>query len=183
MIKILKKMHLFGMYRIVCIFLINHIFVGTRKISCNAKRYLMNAIGNCVGKDTIIVGPIHITGICSIGENCWINRDFTVHGNGHVYIGDNCDIAPEVVCLTGGHVIGNAERRAGPGETYTIRVGNGCWIGARATLLGNIVLKDSSVVAACALVNHDVPQNAVVGGVPAKIIRRLDNEDAKSSEE
>ena len=60
---------------------------------------------------------------------------------------------------------------------------NGCWIGARATLLGNIVLKDSSVVAACALVNHDVPQNAVVGGVPAKIIRRLDNEDAKSSEE
>lgn len=183
MIKILKKIHLFGTYRTVCIFLINHVFVGTRKLSCLVKRHLMIAIGNSVGKDTTIVGPIHIMGSCSIGKNCWINRDFTIHGNGHVDIGDNCDIAPEVEFLTGGHSIGSTERRAGQGEAYMIRVGNGCWIGARATLLGNIILQNGSVVAACACVNRDVPMNVVVGGVPAKIIRRLDDEDINSSKE
>lgn len=183
MVKTLKKLHLYGLFKKVCFFLINHIFVGTKALACSAKRFLMKATGNPVGKGTTIVGPITVLGTCDIGENCWINRGFVVHGNGHVKIGNNCDIAPEVEFLTGGHKIGDADRRAGKGEVYKIIVGNGCWIGARSTLLGNITVNDGSVVASCACVNHNVPENTLVGGVPAKIIRRLDNEDTKSSEE
>ena len=183
MIKIIKKLHLYGLYKKLCFFLINHVFVGTKPLPCAAKRSLMNAVGNAVGSGTTIVGPIAVFGTISIGNNCWINRGFVVHGNGHVSIGDNCDIAPEVAFLTGGHVIGNHLRRAGCGETYHITVGNGCWIGARSTLLGNITLEDGSVVAACACVNGNVSKNTVVGGVPARIIRRLDDEeDTESSE-
>ena len=182
MIKIVKKLHLYGFYKKVCFFLINHIFIGTKPTSCAAKRSLMKAVGNAVGSGTTIVGPITVLGTVTIGENCWINRGFVVHGNGHVDIGDNCDIAPEVAFLTGGHAIGDHSRRAGSGEVYRITVGSGCWIGARSTLLGNVTVGDGSVIAACACVNRDVPKDVVIGGVPAKIIRRLDNEDTESSE-
>ena len=183
MVKILKRLHLYGLFKKICFFLTNHIFVGTKALACSAKRCLMKAAGNPVGKGTTIVGPITVLGTCEIGENCWINRGFVVHGNGHVKIGNNCDIAPEVEFLTGGHQIGDVERRAGHGEIYSIRVGNGCWIGARSTLLVNINISDGSIVAACACVNRDVPKNVVVGGVPAKIVRRLDDEDIDSSKE
>ncbi|MBR0081779.1 MAG: transferase [Clostridia bacterium] len=182
MITIRKKLRLYGVHKKICFFLINHIFTGTKSFSCAAKRKLMQAVGNPVGKGTTIVGPITVLGTVSIGENCWINRGFTVHGNGHVSIGDNCDIAPNVTFLTGGHAIGDHARRAGAGETYRIQVGNGCWIGAGSTVLGNTTVEDGSVIAACACVNRDVPKDTLAGGVPAKIIRKLDDETVKPSE-
>ncbi len=135
------------------------------------------SVGHRVGIGTTIVSPVYIIGNVDIGDYCWINRGFTIHGNGLVKIGNNCDIAPEVSFLTGGHKIGAAERRAGDGEVYTITVGNGCWIGSRATILGDTAIGDSSVVACCACIIRDVPSNVLVGGVPARIIRRLEDED------
>lgn len=183
MIKFLKAIHLYGFYKRVCTFLINHVFVSMKPFSSNIKCSILRSVGHKIGKGTTIVSPVYIIGRVEIGDECWINRGFTVQGDGLVRIGSNCDIAPDVSFLTGGHQIGSSKRRAGAGEGYTINVGNGCWIGARSTLLGNITVNDGSVVAACACVNHNVPENTLVGGVPAKIIRRLDNEDTKSSKE
>ena len=152
-------------------FLINHVFVGTRFF--DVKRRLMRMAGFEVGKGSKIVGPLLCTGKLKIGQNSWIGRDLTIHGNGSVEIGDNCDVAPAVMFLTGGHVIGDSHRRAGQGEHYKIRVGNGCWIGARSTLGRNISVGDGALVAACACVMADVVENTLVGGVPAKMIREL----------
>lgn len=182
MIRLLKSIHLYGTYKGVCTFLINHVFTSMKPFSSNIKCAILRSVGHRIGKGTTIVSPVYIIGKVEIGDACWINRGFTVQGDGLVRIGDNCDIAPDVSFLTGGHQIGTSKRRAGTGEVYTITVGNGCWIGARSTLLGNIVVNDGSVVAACTCVNRDVPENVVVGGVPAKVIRRLDSEDFESSE-
>lgn len=130
------------------LFLINHVFVGTNLFACSAKRTLMKAVGFTVGAGTTIVGPIYIYGTIEIGRDCWINRNLTVHGNGFVKIGDNCDIAPDVCFLTGRHKIGKAVRRAGTGEIYSIRVGDGCWIGARPTVGRTVTIGDASAVAA-----------------------------------
>lgn len=173
MLKLLKKLRLYGSSKRIVFYLINHFLVGTGRWGSSVKRYLMLLIGMKVGKRTTIVGPIHIFGSVEIGEDCWINRNFTVHGNGHVIIGDQCDIGPEVSFLTGGHLISETGRRAGKGESYTIQVEKGCWIGSRATLLGNIVVHEYSVVGACALVIKNVTQNTLVGGVPAKTIKDL----------
>jgi len=62
-------------------------------------------------------------------------------------------------------------------------VGNGVWIGGRVTVVGNTTIGNSSVVAACACVVRDVEANTLVGGVPAKIIRRLENEPSNNSRE
>ena len=57
-----------------------------------------------------------------------------------------------------------------------IRIGRRVWIGASATVLPGVTIGDGAVVAAGAVVNRDVPENTVVGGVPARIIRHLSKE-------
>lgn len=73
-----------------------------------------------------------------------------------------------------GFQIGDGNRRAGPGVVNDIAVGDGTWICARSTVYNNIVIGNSCIVACCACVNKDVPDNSLVGGVPAKIIKVLE---------
>ena len=56
------------------------------------------------------------------------------------------------------------------------------WIGGRSTIVGNTIIGDSCVIAACACVVHDVEANVLVGGVPAKVIRRLDDDTSRPAE-
>ena len=131
-------------------------------------------MGFHVGEGTKIVGPIFCTAKLTIGKNCWIGKNFLCNGRGYVTIGDNCDIAPEVVFQTGGHEIGTPERRAGKGRVFAQRVGDGTWIGGRSTIVGETKIGKSCVIAGCACVTKDVPDNVLVGGVPAKIIKVFD---------
>lgn len=174
---LVSRMKLKTIRRILIEFAVNHILVGTKLFSL--KRKLLRSIGYQIGENTKVVGPLHNTGELHIGDNCWIGKNLTVHGNGTVEIGNNCDIAPDVTFLTGGHQLGNAERRAGSGETYHITVGNGVWIGARATILHHITIGDGAVIATCACVIRDVSDNTLVGGVPARIIKELEDGAAK----
>jgi maltose O-acetyltransferase len=137
------------------------------------KRHLLNSIGHTIGDGTKIVGPVFLSGTVIIGENCWIGRNFSVNGNGKVIIGHNCDIAPDVHFNTGGHAIGSHDRRAGDGEIYTQSIGNGSWIGARSTFVTEIAVGEGCMVAACACVASNVEADSLVGGVPAKLIRKL----------
>lgn len=82
-----------------------------------------------------------------------------VSGENQGYIGRSGD---EVANFHGaGHFI----RRADEVRNTEISVGNGCWIGARSTILGGLHVGDGSVVGACSLVNRDVKPNSLVGGV------------------
>lgn len=154
-------------------FLVNKVYCGTIKF--NRKRKLLNSIGYQIGEGTKIVGPVEISGKLIIGKNCWIGKNLKINGNGVVTIGNDCDIAPEVTFQTGGHFIGSSERRAGKGCIFNQVIGDGCWIGGRVTILNNTTIGNSCVVAGCACVTKDVEDNSLVGGVPAKIIRKLDD--------
>lgn len=164
-------MKFFTIKRLTVLFLVNHVLVGTRCFA--SKRRLLNAVGYTLGEGTRVVGPVFCTGKLIAGKDCWIGRNFTIHGNGTVSMGDNCDIAPDVTILTGGHRLGPPERRAGAGETYTVRIEDGCWIGARSTLVGSVTMGAGSVLAACGCAVKDLPPNTLWGGVPAREIRKL----------
>lgn len=159
--------------RILVTFLVNHVYAGTR--FWETKRKLLNSIGFEIGEGTKVVAPITCSGKLIAGENCWLGRDLKIQGNGTVIIGSNCDVAPEVTFLTGGHEIGDPDRRAGKGEIYTIHIEDGCWIGARSTFGRNTTVGRGSVIAACACVMKDVCENRLVGGVPAREIRKLND--------
>lgn len=171
---LVKIFHLRGLKKKINLFLINRVFVGVKAF--DIKRKLLNEIGYQIDTGTKVVGPIECYGKLKIGKHCWIGKNFTVNGNGSVVIGDNWDIGPEVTFQTGGHLIGDENRRAGVGLVFSQSVGNGVWIGGRSTVLNNTCIGNSSVIAGCACVTKDVEANVVVGGVPAKVIRRLDND-------
>lgn len=181
--RLMKWLHLRGAWRILVLFLVNRIFAGTSMRFFEIKRKLLNSCGFSIGSGTRVVGPIACTGSLTIGQNCWIGKHFCVNGNGTVRIGDRCDIAPEVTFQTGSHEIGTAERRAGKGIVSHQTVGNGVWIGGRVTIIGTTRIGDASVIAGCACVVRDVEANTLVGGVPAKMIRRLDDASAQAISE
>lgn len=168
-------------WRSLVISLVNNIFKGTHFFE--VKRFLLNSSGMKIGKGTKVVGPF-VVGNCAnieIGSDCWIGTGTRVYGDGRIIIGNNCDIAPDVAFLTGTHIVGTDVRRAGQGLNCSIVIEDGCWIGARSSIMGETHIECSSVVGACSFVNKNVPANCIVAGVPAKVIRRLRNENINSN--
>ena len=168
-------LHIEGIYRAYIMHLVNKRYAGsTNPSKCQKKRKLLIKLGYSIGEGTVVIGPIECTGKLTVGANCWIGKNFMINGNGSVVIGDNCDIGPEVTFQTGGHTIGSAERRAGQGLSFSQVVGDGTWIGGRATIMNNVSIGKGCVIAGCAAVVSDVEDNLLVGGVPAKAIKKLD---------
>ncbi len=112
----------------------------------------------------------------TIGENSHLQRRCTLYADWGepIHIGRNVWIGAETMLWTGSHHVGSAAQRCGTGLTRPIRIGDGCWLGARVTVLGGVETGAGSVVAAGALVNRSIPPNELWGGVPARLIRRLD---------
>ncbi len=139
------------------------------------KRFILKLANVNTASTTKVVGPLILGDAVNltVGEGTWLGMDFSVYGSGTCVIGDKCDIGPDVSVLAGSHDIGGTDRRAGEGRHYTIVIGNGVWIGGRSTLYEDIVVGDSSIIAAGAVVNKNVISNCIVGGVPAKVIRTL----------
>lgn len=162
--------------RHIALFLVNKVLSGTNPKYFSIKRKLLNSIGYNIGSYTKVVGPVICTGRLTIGKNCWIGTGLTIHGNGDVIIGNNVDIGPEVTFITGSHLIGKSEHRAGLGLKFAIEVGNGCWIGSKSILTNTITIGNGTVIAAGAVVCKDVSPNVLIGGVPAKTIKLLDDE-------
>ena len=153
-------------------FVVNHLCDGAYLFEL--KRKLLNAIGYSLGEGTKVVGPIYCTAKLITGSDCWLGRNFTIHGNGTVEMGDNCDIAKDVTFLTVRRGTDAQESGAGEVRNDSISVGEGCWIGAHATLGRNVTIGKGCMILADACVLKNMPEKTLIGGVPARIVRKLD---------
>ena len=143
------------------------------------KRFLWKRMGVSVGHGTRINSGAKVWGAgkMSVGEKCWIGMNLSVFvpAGAHVAIGSNVDIAPDVMIECGSHDIGGPDRRAGKEVAADVAIGSGTWIGCRVTLLGGAKLGQGTIVAAGAVVlPGDYLENALLAGVPAKVVRILD---------
>ena len=132
-------------------------------------------IERCEVRSPVFLSQAGLLHHIHIGPGTFINQGLRI-GVGdpaHVYIGANCAIGPFVQLETMGHELEWTKERGWGGEAKTIRIGNRCWLGARATILGGVTIGEGAVVAAGAVVTKDVPPYTVVGGVPAKFIRDI----------
>ena len=108
----------------------------------------------------------------TVGDRVFINAGCKFQDQGGIFIGDGALIGHGVVLATLNHDLDPEKRQQL--HPAPIRIGKRVWIGANATVLPGVTVGDDSVVAAGAVVNRDVPARTVVGGVPAKVIKKLD---------
>lgn len=107
----------------------------------------------------------------TVGRHVFINMGCTFQDQGGITISDGALIGHHVVLATLNHDL-NPSRRQNliPKPIY---IGKNVWVGANATILPGVTIGDGAVVAAGAVVSDNVPENTVVGGVPAKIIKYI----------
>ncbi|WP_435354675.1 sugar O-acetyltransferase [Emticicia sp. SJ17W-69] len=137
------------------------------------RELLSKIIGAEIDKTTTVFTPFHTNfgRYIKFGKNIFINHDCTFLDLGSITIEDDVMIAPKVSLITESHPTAPSERKALLLKPILIK--RNAWIGASATILPGVTIGENSVVAAGSVVTKDVPDNTVVAGIPAKIIKNL----------
>ncbi|MBV8391183.1 MAG: sugar O-acetyltransferase [Mucilaginibacter sp.] len=135
---------------------------------------LSEITGLQIDQSTTIFVPFHTNfgRHTRIGKNVFINHDCSFLDLGGITIEDDVQIGPKVSLITENHPLDPSNRKSL--DLKSILIKKNAWIGAGAIILPGITIGENSVVAAGAVVNKDVPDNTIVGGVPAKVIRNID---------
>jgi len=108
-----------------------------------------------------------------IGNNNYFNKNVMFDSCGVIEIGDYNLFGPDVYIADSNHTFGNQRSpKMLPMTRGFVRIGNHCWIGAKAVILKDVELGDYCVIAAGAVVTKSYPSGSVVAGVPAKVINR-----------
>jgi acetyltransferase-like isoleucine patch superfamily enzyme len=108
-----------------------------------------------------------------VGAKTVLGQECTISAYRHVRIGDQCVVADRAMFIDFDHGVVEVERPIRQQGIYTrdLDVGSNVWIGYGACMLRGVRVGDNSVVGTNTVVTKDVPANAVVGGVPARILR------------
>jgi acetyltransferase-like isoleucine patch superfamily enzyme len=115
-------------------------------------------------------------GEVSIGAKSVLGQECTISAYRHISIGRECIIADKVMMIDFDHGMVEVERTIREQGIYKrqVSVGHNVWIGYGACLLRDVTVGDNCVVGTSAVVTRDVPDNAVVAGIPARVIRMRD---------
>ncbi len=153
------------------------------------KRALLRWCGAEVGRDVRISSSATFFGTARlvIGDDVWIGSDCWISptGEGDVFIGSRVDLGPGVMIVTGGHeMVAHRGHAAGKGCSAPLVIGDGCWIGARATLLMGVNVPPMTVIAAGTLVRNNATDQAgwLWAGVPAVAKRQIDKANAQGGD-
>lgn len=111
----------------------------------------------------------------TIGKDVFINSGCHFQDQGGITIGDDCFIGHNVVFATIDHDLSPQNKRKN--HYAPIHIGNHVWIGSNVTIVAGVTIGDWASVGAGAVVTKDVPSYTVVGGVPAKVIKKIERDD------
>jgi acetyltransferase-like isoleucine patch superfamily enzyme len=162
---------------------INEIVTRTIKLSqqLNAsdniddvRQILSEIVGTKIDESTTVFSPFYTNfgKFISIGKNVFINHACSFLDMGGITIEDEVLIGPKVNLITENHPTDPNDRRALIAKSILIK--RKAWIGAGATILPGVTVGENSIIAAGAVVSKDVPDNVIVGGIPAKFIKSID---------
>lgn len=153
---------------------LNAIAPNDEKSREKAIRYLFGSVGKC---PTVL--PVFN---CDCGKNIYVGDNFLTNYNvtildiAPVYIGNHVMIGPCTIITTVGHPLSPKKRRQHIGQAKSVTIGNDVWIGGNCTILPGVTIGNNVVIAAGAVVTKDIPDNCVAGGVPAKVIKKIEND-------
>lgn len=138
------------------------------------REHLGRITGSSIDKSTVIFVPFYTNfgRHTKIGKNVFINHACSFLDLGGITIEDDVLIGPRVNLVTENHPVNPAQRKSL--LLNAILVKRNAWIGAGATILPGVTIGQNAIVAAGAVVNKDVPDNCIVGGIPARLIKSID---------
>ncbi len=119
----------------------------------------------------------HLGSFIKIGNNVGIGEYAYLGGAGGLEIGDDCIIGQYLSCHPENHNYEDADKliRSQGVNRQGIKIGKNCWIGAKVTILDGVSIGDNCIIAAGAVVNKSFPDNVIIGGVPAKVLKQKNN--------
>lgn len=151
------------------------------------QRALEKLIPSAKGKGLGVFAPFYCEyGVnIHVGKECFVNYNCTFLDVALITLGNGVWIGANVTLATPNHPFLAKERlnadypdgRHDLEYAAPITIKDGCWICSSATICGGVTIGENSIVAAGAVVTRDVPANSIVAGVPAKVIRAIDEED------
>ncbi len=153
--------------------------VLTKIIRYFRKKYWKYRIKSC-GKDfTCCSGVIiHSARKLSVGDNVRIGEKSYLNARGGIYVGNNVQMGPRVFMWSSNH--NYFAPKALPFDDVQIDkpivIKDNVWLGANSNIIPGVTIGEGAVVAMCSVVTKDVPDCAVVGGNPAKILKYRDKE-------
>lgn len=112
-----------------------------------------------------------------IGRDTFINKDFMICGGGYVTIGEDCLIGPRCTIATPNHAKDAATRLAGWECASPVTIGGNVWFGANVTVTPGVTIGSNSIIGAGSVVTHDIPENSIAVGNPARVIREIPDHD------
>ncbi|MDU0347279.1 sugar O-acetyltransferase [Actinomyces sp. MRS3W] len=113
-----------------------------------------------------------------VGDGFLANYNVTILDIAPVHIGEHVMIGPNTLITTVGHPLSRAGRRQWLAQASSVTIGDDVWIGGNVVILPGVTIGSGAVIAAGAVVSKDVPDDVVVGGVPAKVIRKITEADS-----
>lgn len=108
-----------------------------------------------------------------VGENFFVNFDTVFLDVCEIRIGNNCFIAPGVHIYTATHPINYKERATGLEFGRPVKIGNDVWIGGKSIINPGVTIGNNVVIGSGSVVTKDVPNNVVIAGNPARVIKKL----------
>lgn len=156
-----------------------HAFTLLQAINQNqfikAKPYFTELLKS-FGENSIICPPFmcEYGKTISVGRNTYINMGATMLDNAEIKIGNNVLIGPHAQFYTPSHSLDYRKRRQWEFQCLPITVEDDVWIGGNVAVCQGVTIGARSVVAAGSVVTKDVDADTLVGGSPAKLIKRLD---------
>lgn len=141
------------------------------------RELLAELTGIAVDASVTVFPPLHADfgRNITIGKRVFINSGCKFQDQGGIIIGDDCLIGHNTVFATLNH--GLEPERRGDLHPAPITLGRNVWIGANVTVLPGVTIGDNAVVAAASVVTKDVPENSIVLGSPARVVRTLPEGD------
>lgn len=115
------------------------------------------------GADIILFKGAHLV----LGKESFINSDCKIRCHKEIIIGENCAISHDFTIMDS-----DAHELNGRKNINPIHIGNHVWIGTRVTILNGVTVGNDAVIAAGSVVTEDVPAGALVGGVPARVLKK-----------
>lgn len=146
---------------------------GSYHEPARVRELLAELIGKDVDESVTLFPPFYADfgNNITLGRRIFINAGCKFQDQGGVVIGDDCLIGHNTVLATLNHDLD--PRRRADLHPAPIVIGRNVWIGANVTVLAGVSIGDNAVVAAASVVTKDVPENTVVVGSPARVVRTV----------